>query len=56
MAKEQIQNEREYQTKVITYAKGGGTLNAYMCAQGRCGKDRKIGSFPDENLVILFAS
>ena len=43
MAKEQIQNEREYQTKVITYAKGGGTLNAYMCAQGRCGKDRKIG-------------
>ena len=37
MANEKSQNEREeYQITEITYAKGGDTLNAYMCPHKGC--------------------
>ena len=34
--------DRGYQIDKITHAKGGGTLNAYMRAEGGCEKERKI--------------
>ena len=39
MTNEQSQNGRgEYQIDEVTYAKGGGTLNAYICTLGEmCG-------------------
>ena len=44
MANEKNQNGRErYQIDKITYTKDRDTLNAFMCPQGGCGKERKIG-------------
>ena len=37
------EQSQEYQIDKITYAKGWGNLNAYMCTQRGCWKDRKIG-------------
>ena len=43
MVNEESQNERGgYQIDEITHAKAGGTLNAYMCAQGDVSKIEKL--------------
>ena len=37
-----LRRERRYRIDEITYAKGGGTVNAYMCAEGEVYEGSKI--------------